>query len=365
MLGPAIEAALKPHGLTLRHYPQSFEFSTLGGWIATRAGGHFATLYTHIDDLVAATRMITPAGVFATGPLPGDGAGPAPDRLVAGSEGAFGVITEAWMRVHPRPRFRARASVHFDDFTRACAAARALAGSGLYPTNCRLLEAAEAALNLVADDGSHVLIVGFESADHPLEPWLARALELCADHGGTCPRGPWFKAGDDGGGGAGAEAAWRQAFVDAPYLMNTMVSLGVLVETCETACSWRAFPALDAAVRDAAREVMDRVCGGGRITCRFTHVYPDGPAPYYTLLAPARRGAEREQWRAVKTAVCDAMLATGGTITHHHAVGRTFRPWYERQRPPAVRAALAAVKASLDPAGIMNPGVLLETGGGP
>src|SRR6185295_6061253 len=137
VLGPALEEALRPHGLSLRFYPQSFEFSTLGGWIATRAGGHFATLHTHIDDLVESVRMITPRGAWQSRRLPASGAGPAPDRLVLGSEGTLGVITEAWVRVQPRPRWRARANLRFADFLQAAQAVRALAQSGLHPANCR------------------------------------------------------------------------------------------------------------------------------------------------------------------------------------------------------------------------------------
>ncbi|MFW6050908.1 MAG: FAD-binding oxidoreductase [Myxococcota bacterium] len=357
--GPHLEAQLAERGLTLRHFPQSFEFSTLGGWIATRAGGHFATVYTHIDDLVESTRMLTPRGAMESRRLPGSGAGPSPDRLVLGSEGAFGVITEAWMRVRPRPVHRATATVRFDGYDAAGEAVRALSQSGLFPTNCRLLDAREAALNFVTDDGSHVLIVGFESADHALEPWMARALELCRDHGGRCPEGPAYRSEGERAGEAGGAGTWKQAFVEAPYLMNVMVSLGVIVDTFETAVTWDRFEALHAAVLGNMRDAMKRLCGGGTITCRFTHVYPDGPAPYYTFLAPGRAGAELEQWTELKRVASDTLLAHGATITHHHAVGRLHRPWYERQRPAPFADALRAAKGTLDPAGVLNPGVLL------
>lgn len=363
MEGPAIEAALAPHGLTLRHYPQSFEFSTLGGWIATRAGGHFATLYTHIDELVAGTRMLTPAGVFETRPLPGSGAGPSPDRLVLGSEGALGVITEAWMRVRRRPRWRAQVAAHFADFDAGVAATRALAQSGLYPSNCRLLDGREAMLSGVAGDGRAVLLVAFESADHPLDAWMARAMEVVADHGGVSPKGPRFREEAVGRGaeaaGGDAVGAWRGAFLEAPYLQSTLVSLGVVADTFETACSWAAFDALHAAVKQAVRGAMKAACGGGYLGCRFTHVYPDGPAPYYTFVAPGKAGDELDQWAAIKAAASEAILAHGGTITHHHAVGRVHRPWADRQRPALHTTALRAVKGALDPAGILNPGVLI------
>jgi alkyldihydroxyacetonephosphate synthase len=359
-LGPHLESQLAAHGLTLRHFPQSFEFSSLGGWIATRAGGHFATVYTHIDDLVASVRMVSPAGVMESRRLPGSGAGPSPDRLVLGSEGILGVITEAWMRVRPRPLHRSTATVHFDRWESAVQAVRALSQSGLYPSNCRLLDAREAALNFVTGDGSHVLIVGFESPDHPMVAWMDRALVLCADHGGRCPAGPVHKEGDErSGNDTGGAGHWKQAFVEAPYLMNTLVSLGVIVDTFETSVPWDRFDALHAAVMQRMGDAMRRVCGAGSITCRFTHVYPDGPAPYYTFLAPGRRGAELEQWTELKRVASDALIEHGATITHHHAVGRLHKPWYERQRPKPFAEALRAAKASLDPAGVLNPGVLV------
>jgi alkyldihydroxyacetonephosphate synthase len=361
--GPALEAQLAEHGLTLRHFPQSFEFSTLGGWIATRAGGHFATVYTHIDDLVQSTRAITPRGLWESRRLPGSGAGPSPDRLMLGSEGIFGVITEAWMRVRPRPMFRATATTHFEDYGLAVEAVRALSQSGLYPSNCRLLDKREAALNAVTMDGTHVLIVAFESADHPLQAWMERALELVTDHGGTCPKGPVFREAGERAGGSGGAGAWREAFIDAPYLMNIMASMGVIADTFETACTWDRFERLHAGVIGGVRQAMKDVCGAGFLSCRFTHVYPDGPAPYFTFIAPGRYGVEAEQWMAIKQAASDAVIAHGGTITHHHAVGRVHRPWYERQRPALFGEALRALKSTLDPGGVMNPGVLIEAAG--
>ena len=360
-LGPALEHELAAHGLTLRHYPQSFEMSTLGGWLATRAGGHYATGPTRIDELCHAVTLIAPSGTLATHRHPGSGAGPEPARLVLGSEGALGVITEAWMRVVPRPRWRATASVAFRAFADGVAAARALAQSGLSPSNARLLDPTEARLHRVRFDGTSVLLIGFESADHPLGPWLARAVELAREHGGEIVSGPTEK--DDAARGprvGGAADAWRQAFFDAPYLQSALLSVGVMSDTFETACSWTQFPALHAHVVATVQRALDETCGGGVVACRFTHVYPDGPAPYYTFIGGVRPGAELATWRALKAAASEAVVAAGGTITHHHAVGRTHRPWYERERPPLFGAALAAVKHALDPAGILNPGVLVD-----
>lgn len=362
--GPRLEEQLKEHGMTLRCFPQSFEHSTLGGWIATRAGGHFATNYTHVDDLTASIRALTPAGVregqvWQSRRLPGSGAGPSPDRMMLGSEGTLGVITEAWMRVRPRPRFRASASVTFGDYAKAVAACRAVAQSGLFPSNCRLLDAREARLNMVATDGSSVLVLGFESADHSLEPFMERALELARDHGGTATEPKYADSGAKTGE-SGAAGSWKNAFIEMPYLQNIMVSLGVIADTFETAIPWDGFEALHAALVKNVRGAMKEVCGSPcHLSCRFTHVYPDGPAPYYTFIAKARPGAELEQWAAIKQAASDTLIAHGATITHHHAVGRTHAPWYRQQRPAGMGEALRALKGALDPEGILNPGALI------
>ncbi|MBV9332015.1 MAG: FAD-binding oxidoreductase, partial [Alphaproteobacteria bacterium] len=194
VLGPELEDQLRPHGLTLRHFPQSLQFSTLGGWIATRSGGHYASLYTHIDDFVESIRLISPSGTIATRRLPGSGAGPSPDRMIIGSEGTLGVITEAWMRLQDRPTRQASVSASFKTMREASAAVRALSQSALFPTNCRLLDPAEAKANRVGDGNGAVLVLGFESADHPVDAWLGRALELIADHGAAYDRDAAAKA---------------------------------------------------------------------------------------------------------------------------------------------------------------------------
>lgn len=376
VLGPDLEAQLRPHGLTLRHFPQSFQFSTLGGWIATRAGGHFATQYTHIDDFVQSIRMVAPSGVVETRRLPGSGAGPAPDRLMIGSEGIFGVIVEAWMRLQDRPRFRASASVRFDVHADAVRCVRALSQSGLSPSNCRLLDAAEAAFAGVGDRRSPVLVLGFESADHPLDAWIARALELAGDHGGTWDaeavarslRPPSAQAGDEHRRGAAGD--WRDAFLRMPYWRDETTRHGAILDTFESAVTWDRFDAFYEGVRRDVGDAIRRATGhAAPVSCRFTHVYPDGPAPYFTFLAAS--GADRDlasalsMWRDIKVACNEAVVGHGGTSTHHHAVGRDHRPGYEREVPGPLRAAFAGAKAALDPAGVMNPGVLIDPVGVP
>ena len=352
--GPRLEAQLGEQGYTLRHFPQSFEFSTLGGWIATRAGGHFATLYTHIDDLVESVRALTPSGTWESRRLPGSGAGPSPDRMLLGSEGILGVITQAWVRIIPKPVHRASVTVRFPSFQAGADAVRAISQAGLYPANCRLIDRREARMMLAGKGDADLLVLGFESADHELGAWMERALELCGGQGGT-----WDEPGHSGR--EGAAGAWRSAFLRAPYMRDVMVAAGIFQETFETAITWDRFPAFNEEVMGAADEAVRRASGGrGQVTVRFTHVYPDGPAPYYTMIAPARRGDELAQWAEIKRAASDAVIAAGGTITHHHAVGRDHRPWYDQQRPQPFADALRAAKAAVDPAGMLNPGVLID-----
>lgn len=360
--GPSLEAQLKPHGYTLRHFPQSFEFSTVGGWIATRAGGHYATQYTHIDDFVQAVRMVTPQGVLETRRLPGNGAGPQEERLVLGSEGVFGIITEAWLRVQDLPRCRAGCTVRFAAFEDGVAACRALAQSGLFPSNARLVERDEALFMGAGDGTHHMLVLAFESASFPQEDKLHAALQLCVAAGGK----PGKTVVRDDRAPAPGEAArdgsadqWKQSFLRTPYLRDEVVRLGYISETFETCTTWANFPVLDAAVREAATRAMQSECGAGLITCRFTHLYPDGPAPYYTIIAPGRKGAMLAQWDAIKQAVSRALVENGGTITHHHAVGKDHRPYFLQQDAALSLAMLKAARQAVDPQGIMNPETLL------
>jgi alkyldihydroxyacetonephosphate synthase len=366
-LGPELAAQLKAHGFALRHFPQSFEFSSLGGWVATRAGGHYATLYTHIDDFVECTRLVTPAGTLQTRRLPGSGAGPAPDRLVLGSEGILGVLTEAWVRVQVPPRFRASASVQFDDFLAAVRCVRALAQSGLNPSNCRLLDPLETVFSGVGDGRTAILVLAFESHDHPLQAWMARALELVGDHGGRFDADAVARSMSAEGAAehrSGAAGAWRDAFLRMPYWRDPAVGLGVIMDTFESAATWDRFEQFYAAVRHDVGRAMQQATGqDARISCRFTHVYPDGPAPYFTFATRVPDGSVASAlaaWRDIKLAANAAVVAHGGTITHHHAVGRDHRDGYEREVDGLFRRMLSAAKQVADPRGIMNPGVLVD-----
>jgi len=358
VLGPQLESQLKQHALTLRHFPQSFQYSTLGGWIATRSGGHFATRLTHIDDLVESTRVVTPAGISESRRLPGSGAGPSPDRLFIGSEGILGVITEAWMRLHARPRFRASRSILFSDWQQATNTVRMLSQADLHPSNCRLIDNEEARTSGAGDGTAHVLVLSFEGADHPLDTKMKRALEIVAQNGGQWQDETSAMPDTHLKGEAGA---WRNAFMRAPFYREVLTGIGVMYDTFETAITWERFADFHANIMDTTRRIIREVTGReGSVSCRFTHVYPDGPAPYFSFYALPKRGSEIVQWQEIKNAASDALIAAGGTITHHHAVGRDHRRWYDLQRPQPFAAGLRAMKRALDPKGLLNPGVLID-----
>ena len=357
--GPDLENALRPEGLTLRHFPQSFQFSTLGGWIATRSGGHFATLYTHIDDFVENLRVITPSGSVESLRLPGSGAGPSPDRFFIGSEGAMGIITSAWMRLQDRPKFRVNASLTFPDFISASEAVRAIAQAGIYPSNVRILDPDEAMFNNVYDGSAAIMVLGFESADHELQPWMNRALECAKDHGGVIP--DESKGDSKNKHREGIAGAWRDSFINMPYIWEALIAMGIITETYESAITWDRFQEFHDTMMDETKKIVKEVCGNeGIVSCRFTYAYPDGPAPYYTVTAPGKKGSLLEMGAEIKTAISETIVRLGGTISHHHAIGRYHDKWYKKQCPEAFARVLKAAKQQLDPAGIMNPGVLVD-----
>lgn len=356
IFGPDLEAQLRPHGLTLRHYPQSFQFSTLGGWLATRSGGHFAMGPTHIDEFVQALTVVSPAGVVASRRLPGSGAGPSPDRLMLGSEGILGVITEAWMRLLDRPVHKASQTVVYDSMADAVRAVRDLSQAGLAPSNCRLLDAAEVRLNRVGDGQSPVLIIGFESSHCPVEADMAAAIEIVTGSAGQ----PLDRGGDAAGGAA---SQWRNAFIRMPYYRNDLMRRGMILDTFESAVTWDQFDGFYAGVRARLGETLRRITGNdAHLSCRFTHVYPDGPAPYFSVVAAGHEDPASllSQWQEFKREATAAVVDLGGTVTHHHAVGRDHRPGYQRQAPALFQHVLASAKQQLDPQAILNPGVLID-----
>jgi len=362
ILGPDLENSLKQLDLTMRHYPQSFEFSTLGGWIATRSGGHYATLYTHIDDFVESTRMVTPSGVIESRRLPGSGAGPSPDRLTIGSEGSLGIITEAWMRLQDRPIYRSSSSVEFKDYKKALNATRLISQSGLFPANCRLLDSNEAHFNGAGDGSRHILILSFESADHDMSPWLNRALEIVKSQDGIFELPESQSKNSHRSGSSGN---WRNSFIKAPYLRESFVRRGIVQDTFETAITWdKSYEFIEEVKKQTSAAIKEISGKPALVACRLTHCYPDGLAPYFTYGAYATPHTMIDVWREIKLATNEICVSLGGTVTHHHAVGRDHRPnGYDIQIPGGFKDMLTSAKERVDPLGIMNPGTLIDPTG--
>lgn len=358
ILGPDLDAALKPHGLAVRHYPQSYFHSTLGGWVATRGAGHFSTLRAKIEDRVQALSMMLPDGrTVETRPLPASSVGPDPNRLWCGSEGALGVISDVRLRVVADPAYKVSAAVAFDDFESGLEAARAIVQADLWPAQMRVLDPFEHMVSgaMAGQSGQGALmILGFEG-ERAVDDRLQAAVDLARKLGGSAKENPGKKQDAKQAGG------WRDTFFQQPYLRDVLLDYAVIADTFETAVPWSAVPEFYHSVRQATLDAVNEVGGAGGVTCRVTHAYPDGVALYFSFYAPGRHDSLIEQWREIKTAASEAVIAGGGTISHHHAMGRDHKPWAEEELPGAFRAAIRAVKRELDPQGVMNPGLWFDS----
>ncbi len=350
--GPEAEALLAARGHTLGHFPQSFQYATLGGFAAARSSGQASAGYGRFDELVMGLRAATPVGSLALGRAPRSAAGPDLRQLLLGSEGALGVITELTLAVRPVPERRAYDGWRFPSFTDGAAALRGLAQDGPRPTVLRLSDEAETALNLARPDaigadgasGGCLGIVGYEGTDRDVEERRARATELLTAAGAE----PDAEAGE----------SWAHGRYEGPYLRDALLDAGALVETLETVCFWSRLPGLYAAVGDAVRTSLAAAGTPPVVLCHISHVYPNGASLYFTVGCAAAEDPTA-QWRTAKAAACDAILRAGGSITHHHGVGRDHRAWYEQEIGPLGTAVVRAAKSALDPNGILNPGVLV------
>lgn len=354
ILGPELEEALKPHGLAVRHFPQSYFHSTLGGWVATRGAGHFSTGLAKIEDRVQALGVTLPDGRRAeTRRLPASSVGPDPNRLWCGSEGALGVITDVHLRCVALPTARVSAGVRFKTFEQALEAARLLLQSGIYPTQLRILDPYEHLLSRAfsgkAATGA-LMVLAFESAAAPLGEVFAAAQEICRQQGGEVQS----KEGEE------AVGDWRNTFFRQPYIRDALMDYGVISDTFETAVPWSAVPGFYHAVREATLKAVQKVCGFGAVSTRSTHSYTDGLCLYFAFFGPGRHGALGEQWWEIKAAASEAVIANGGTMSHHHAMGRDHKRWAKAEIPAPFRAAVRAAKRELDPQGVMNPGLWFE-----
>jgi len=363
--GPEAEAALGREGLTLGHFPQSFEYATIGGFAATRSAGQASSGYGRFDALVSSVRLLAPAGELSTLETPHTAAGPALRELVVGSEGVLGVIPDVTVRVRPAPAVRRYEAWMAESFEAGAEIVRALAqGPGL-PQIVRVSDEEETEgtlalsgprglsgrlfdryLGVRSRRGGALMIVGYEGDEESVA--RRRALSVRALRGG----GAAYL-------GQAAGRAWEHGRYQGPYLRDALMEMGAMVETLETSHAWSRFGELHAAVGEAIRSALEGQGTPGLVFCHLSHAYADGASLYFTFISRARRDAELEQWATVKRAACEAIVAHGGTITHHHAVGRDHAPYMEAEVGRAGLDVLRAVKEQLDPAGIMNPGKLL------
>jgi alkyldihydroxyacetonephosphate synthase len=351
--GPRAEKLLAAQGFSLGHFPQSFEFASLGGYAATRSSGQDSAGYGRFDDMIRGLRVITPAGPLNLGRAPQSAAGPDLRQLLIGSEGVFGIITRVRVRVHPAPDVTRYEAWSFPDFATGTAALRAVTQAGTGPTVIRLSDEAETGVNLATTaaigetqiTGGCLAITVFEGTAAHAESRHTETRELITAMGGVSL-------------GEAPARAWEHGRFGAPYLRDSLLAAGALCETLETATDWSNIPALKAAVTDALTAALAESGTPALVLCHISHVYSTGASLYFTVVA-GQRGNPIEQWRAAKTAACDAIVANGGTITHHHAVGADHRPWMRDEVGDLGVQVLRAVKATLDPAGILNPGKLI------
>ncbi|WP_200261843.1 FAD-binding oxidoreductase [Streptomyces sp. HSG2] len=352
---PHAEALLAEHGFTLGHFPQSFEWATIGGFAATRSSGQASAGHGRFDDMVLGLTVATPEGTLETGRAPRSAAGPDLRQLLLGSEGAFGVITSVTVRVRPLPQTRRYEAWRFASFAEGTTALRRLAQDGPLPTVLRLSDETETLVGparpgtlAAPPDGGCLAVVGFEGAETDTTRRRAEAADVLAAHGGTF-------AGTEPGEG------WAAGRYEAPYLRDALLDAGALAETLETATFWSRLPGLYAAVRDALVRALDEAGTPPLVMCHISHVYENGASLYFTVVC-GRGEDPPEHWRRAKHAANDAILAAGGTISHHHGIGTDHRDWYAREIGPLGVEALRAVKRRLDPNGVLAPGVLLPEG---
>jgi alkyldihydroxyacetonephosphate synthase len=364
LLGPEAERRLREEGVTLGHFPQSFEHSTVGGWVATRSAGQASTGYGRIDELVEGVRCVTPAGEVGTRAVPATAAGPSLRELLVGSEGVLGVICEATVRVRPAPAARRYEGWSFANFAEGCDAFRVMEQEGASADVNRLSDEHETRLSMAlaasggsaqklgrrylrmrGHEGGCLAILGFEGAEEDIEDRRRRTGALLRA-GGAVALG--HRPGD----------AWLRSRYAGPYLRDELLGRGVMAETLETATSWARLGALHHTVGEALRAALARRGTPALVMCHVSHLYPSGASLYFTFLARQEDDA-LAQWRDAKTAASEAIVAAGGTITHHHAIGRDHRQWMKAEVGELGVELLRAAKERLDPTGIMNPGKLL------
>ncbi|KAB2976484.1 FAD-binding oxidoreductase [Streptomyces sp. SS1-1] len=351
---PQAEALLAAHGFTLGHFPQSYEWASIGGFAATRSSGQASAGYGRFDEMVLGLTAATPEGTLDTGRAPRSAAGPDLRQLLLGSEGAFGVITSVTVRVRPVPRTRVYEGWRFASFEEGAAALRRLAQDGPRPTVLRLSDETETLVGLaqpdaiggsLPQDAGCLAITGYEGTEEDTTHRREQAAAVLRACGGT-------PLGEEPG------RRWAHGRYSAPYLRDSLLDAGAFAETLETATFWSSLPGLHAAVRDALTGTLTEAGTPPLVMCHISHVYENGASLYFTVVS-AQGDDPVAHWDRAKRAANDAILAAGGTITHHHGVGTDHRDWYVREAGALGVQALRAVKRRLDPSGLLNPGVLL------
>ncbi len=352
LLGPEAEALLAEHGLTIGHFPQSFRYASIGGFAATRSSGQSSAGYGRFDSLVMALRVATPLGELALGSSPANAAGPDLRELVMGSEGAFGVITEVTLKVRPTPAVKVYEGWRFDSFTSGADAMRRLAQGRAMPTVLRLSDETETSVNLARPDavgaessGGCLMIAGWEGTPDQVSRAREASTAVLLEAGGT-------SLGEEPGN------AWAEGRYDGPYLRDALLDVGVLVETFETVTFWSKLDALYAEVKSAVEANLTAQGTPPLVLCHISHVYETGASLYFTVAAKELPDG-LAQWLPAKAAASDAMIAAGGSITHHHAVGQDHKPWLATEIGPVGVEMLRAVKERVDPTGVLNPGILI------
>lgn len=350
--GPEAEALLAEHGLTIGHFPQSFEYASIGGFAVTRSSGQSSSGYGRFDQLVVGLRLATPQGTLELGNSPANAAGPDLRELVMGSEGAFGVVTEVTLRVRRAPSVTVHDSWRFESFEAGRTAMRVLAQGRVLPTVLRLSDENETAINLATPDrvgeesqGGCLLIAVYEGEQADVDARRVACSALLEQHGGA-------EVGSEDG------AAWSEGRFHGPYLRDSLLDVGVLVETLETVTFWSNLGNVYDRVRTALETTLGADGSSVLVLCHISHVYETGASLYFTI-ATSESDDPVAQWREAKAAASDAMVDHGASITHHHAVGQDHKPWLAREIGPVGVEILRAVKERLDPTGVLNPGVLV------
>ncbi|MHB8694755.1 MAG: FAD-binding oxidoreductase [Solirubrobacteraceae bacterium] len=361
--GPEAEALLAERGYTIGHHPQSFMFASIGGFAAARSSGHASAGYGRFDENVVGLTVATPRGTVELGRAPKSAAGPDLRQLFLGSEGALGVITSVTVQVRRVPELRIYEGWWFEGFEQGASALRRLIQDGPVPTVMRLSDEAETALNLArptelsAEDGGAdqtsdstrtggcLAIIGYEGTQPDVEARRRGASAVLGQHSGVIQ--------------PAAGEAWAGGRYQGPYLRDALLTEGALVETLETTTFWSNIRALYGAVGDALRQALSAQGTPPLVLCHISHAYPSGASLYFTVACAATEDPV-QQWRAAKAKASDAIVATGGSITHHHGIGTDHLPWYEAEIGPLATEALRAVKTVLDPSGILNPGILVR-----